>query len=175
MRTLLCVLMILTGCSRTGMVPLAFFSTPSTKPLISIEEIVDQTNAPLLREAAHVIHNEVVSRLTQKDRVSIEGKSPQFSVKMELVKHAPLQSQPSELVMLIHLEILDLREEKPKVILQEVLSSNALIEKNQPIEINWSDAAFRMSPLGLAHRKLSREIASRIEDYVLLAKKGKLS
>ena len=46
-------------------------------------------HTPLLKEAALVIHSGVVARLTQKDRVSIEKKSPQFSVKMELVKHAP--------------------------------------------------------------------------------------
>ena len=132
-------------------------------------------HTPLLKEAALVIHSGVITRLKQKDRVSIEKKSPQFLVKMELVKHAPIDPLSSELSMLIHLEILDLREEKPKVILQEVLSTSSLIEMNQALNVDWSDPAFRMSPLGLAHRKLSREIAGRIEDYVLLAKKRKAS
>lgn len=154
------------------MTPLALFSTPSIKPLVTIEPMTHRDKAPLSEEAAAIFTQSVMDRLEQKDRIVMESRHPQFSVKMQLVQHERSAHNPSELSMHIHLEILDLRDEKPKVILQEVLSSSALVAKEEPLNIDWRDASFRMSPLGLAHRKLSREIATRIEDYILLAKKG---
>jgi len=131
--------------------------------------MINRESTPLSDEAAQIFTQAVVERLKQKDRIMMGSKHSQFSVKMQLVGHEILPHNPSELNIQIHLEILDLREEKPKVILQEILSLNAYVQDE--IDINWKSPAFRMCPLGLAHRKLSREIATRIEDYILIAKK----
>jgi len=172
MRTLLGFLLLFTSCTHSSLAPLALFSTPSVKPLVVIEPMTSRYKTPFSEETAAIFTQSVLERLELKDRIIMESKHPQFSVKMQLVQHERSAHNPSELTMHIHLEILDLREDKPKVILQEALSSSALVEKNEPLNIDWKDASFRMSPLGLAHQKLSREIAMRIEDYILLAKKG---
>lgn len=175
MKMLLCFTTILAGCSPSAITSLAFFSTPHTKPLIEVEEIVDQSDSTFSKQTAHVIHSQVIDRLNQKNHVLITDKPSQFSVKMELVKHLKHKDSSNEVEMLVYLEILDLREDKSKTILKEVLCSNALVKNSSFIEIDWNKPTFRISPLGLAHKKLSREIASRIEDYILPAKQGKTS
>lgn len=167
------LLLLLSSCNRYTLVPLALFSTPNTKPLVSIAPIVNRDEGPLGNETAAIITFSVIERLTQKNRMMMEDRYPQFAVKMQLVECETPSFDPSKLSMCLHLEILDLRTEKSKVILQEVLSSTTLIPQGQ-LEVDWNSPAFRMSPLGLAHRKLSREIATRIEDYILLAQKGSI-
>lgn len=109
----------------------------------------------------------------------------EFVVFTELVEHDihPKQSKhtfldkltPScELSMTMRIRIFDLREGEPEIVLQELVHQNYLIpnpsdlkEKNPD---RWKKMTFIVTPLGLAHSQFSKEVAKRIEDYILLSK-----
>src|SRR5262249_35782817 len=112
--------------------------------------------------------------LNNRGGLNLVNKNEQFAVNMKLLQHEELPQTPPELAMSVQLEILDARFSPSVVILQEVISINTLLEKplNDTRLIAFQDENFRISPLGLAHAKISREIAARIEDYVHLARKG---
>jgi len=80
----------------------------------------------------------------------------------------------NDLYMTIRLRVVDLRDEEPKVILQEMMHRSHHIPK-QFVDIDyrtvsWGKDPYTISPLGLAHGELAKEIASRLEDYLLIAK-----
>jgi hypothetical protein len=109
----------------------------------------------------------------------------EFVVFAELVEHNihPKQSQGSfldkltpscELDMTVRLRIFDLRGESPEIILQEIIRQTHLIPKQDAITDQdpgkWRHKTYTVSPLGFSHYQLSKELVSRIEDYILLAK-----
>ena len=109
----------------------------------------------------------------------------EFVVFTELVEHDihPKQQRnnfldkltPScELSMTMRIRVFDLRGEKPVIVLQELVHQSHLIPKpSDQAEQNperWKKMAFIVTPLGLAHTQFSKEVAKRIEDYILLSK-----
>ncbi len=107
-----------------------------------------------------------------------------FVVFMELIEHdeVPLynqktddvQNSPAELNLSLRLRILDLRYETPRIILQEIIHDKHYVPK-QFTKANfhqepWGKSSFSISPIGLAHGQLTKEVVARIEDYILLAK-----
>lgn len=133
--------------------------------------MVDRAKACASSEASRLFTEHLTERLAEKNRLQLTKSREQFAVKVELVQHQEIPQTLPELAMSIHLEILDKRFDPPKVILQEVISYNTLLPHSLS-ENDFQNEHFRISPIGLAHAKLSREIATRIEDYVLLATKG---
>ncbi|HUD02005.1 MAG TPA: CT253 family lipoprotein [Rhabdochlamydiaceae bacterium] len=104
----------------------------------------------------------------------------EFVVFMELLEHdeIPLvsknpQDPPAELALSVRVRVVDLREKNPKVILQETIEQSYHIPrqftKANFNQVPWGDEAFDVSPLGLAHDQLCKEIAGRIEDYILIS------
>ncbi len=79
-----------------------------------------------------------------------------------------------ELAMTMRIRVFDLRGANPEIILQELVHQNHIIP--QPTNLNnfnperWKKLTHSVSQLGLAHAQLSKEVAKRIEDYVLLSK-----
>lgn len=109
----------------------------------------------------------------------------EFVVFTELVEHDihPKASRnnffdklsPScELSMTMRIRVFDLRGEKPEIVLQELVHQCHLIPKpSDHTEENpdkWKKMTFTITPLGLAHSQFSKEVAKRIEDYILLSK-----
>lgn len=109
----------------------------------------------------------------------------EFVVFTELVEHDihPKEGQntlldkitPSfEISMTMRIRIFDLRGEKPQIVLQELVHQDHLIPK--PSNLNdqnpnaWKKMTFTLTPFGLAHNQFSKEIAKRVEDYILLSK-----
>ncbi|MDN3509603.1 MAG: hypothetical protein P0S93_06305 [Candidatus Neptunochlamydia sp.] len=80
----------------------------------------------------------------------------------------------SELAMTMRIRVFDLRGTNPEVILQEFVHQNHIVPK--PANINdlnperWKKISYSVSPMGLAHAQLSKEVVKRIEDYILLSK-----
>lgn len=80
----------------------------------------------------------------------------------------------SELSMIVRVRVFDLREEEPVIILQEMIHQTHLIPK--PTDLmeqspdKWKKLTFAISPMGLAHAGLCREVTKRIEEYIILAK-----
>jgi hypothetical protein len=79
-----------------------------------------------------------------------------------------------ELSMTMRVRVFDLRGEKPEIVLQELFHQSHLIPKPSDLteqsDDRWKKMSFSITPLGLAHSQFSKEIAKRIEDYILLSK-----
>jgi len=101
----------------------------------------------------------------------------EFVVFLDLFEHeeTPLstaEKSPVELLMGVRVHVFDLRGAEPKIVLQEVVEQSHHIPfqftRSGEECVAWGDELFSISPLGLAHEKLCQEIASRVEDYILL-------
>ncbi len=100
---------------------------------------------------------------------------------MELLEHheaslyptKEAQDSPSELNLTVRVRVFDLRDQTPRVVLEEIVQQSHHIPKpfNKAnfSQVAWGDEAFEISPLGIAHEALTKEIAGRIEDYILLS------
>ena len=112
-------------------------------------------------------------------------KEEEFVIFSELVEHnihpKPLKNNfldkltPScELSMTMRVRIFDMRGENPEIVLQELFHQSHLIPKPSDLKEQnpdrWKKMTFFITPLGLAHAQFSKEIAKRIEDYILLSK-----
>lgn len=79
-----------------------------------------------------------------------------------------------ELQLSMRIRIYDLRFEVPQIILQELVEQKHLVPKqlakldyDSPI---WGKKTYSISPVGFAHAQLAKEVAQRIENYLILAK-----
>ena len=110
----------------------------------------------------------------------------QFVVFLELVEHEEIPRQDrkktdnpencsADLRMSMRIRVLDIRENEPKIVLQELLHESHYIPRpfNQLnfFQVSWGDDFFNISPVGMAHADFTKAIASRIEDYILMATK----
>jgi hypothetical protein len=107
----------------------------------------------------------------------------EFVVFMELARHdeVPLytskesspQDSPAELNIMVRLRVIDLRGSEPKIVLQELVQNREQIprqfNKSNFYQVPWGNEMFDISPLGMAHAQLTKEISSRIEDYILMS------
>lgn len=109
----------------------------------------------------------------------------QFIVFLELVEHEispqstriPFSQEVKStylLKMLVRARIIDLRSSKPSIILQEFIRYSHKIPTNS-LQIDYEKNCFgtpnySSTPIAVGHRGLCKEIAKRLEDYILLAK-----
>jgi hypothetical protein len=104
----------------------------------------------------------------------------EFVVFMELLDHNEVpvvtkeaQEAPAELTLSVRVLVVDLRDKTPKVVLQEIVEQSHHIPrqftKANFNQVAWGDEAFDVSPLGIAHGQLCKELATRVEDYILIA------
>ena len=114
-----------------------------------------------------------------------EFPNQEFAVFLELVEHEivpaskakkdlPSQEVSSNLNMSVRLRVIDVRGQSPKIVLQEIVKDSYFIPKTLlPTDYNrvtWGTAEFSKTPMGIAHAELVREVATRVSDYILLAK-----
>jgi len=110
----------------------------------------------------------------------------EFVVFMELIKHeeffindkkkpAEIKDCAADLNLGMRVRVVDLRGESPKVVLQEIVENSVYLPKQftsaNLYQVPWGKANFTTTPLGLAHVELTKEIALRVEDYILLSEK----
>lgn len=132
----------------------------SSKPSVAVEPVEDAACNFSSLKVAQSLTTSILERLEQKQVFAVE-KAGQFLVQMQLIELEQSGGKPLELSMSVHVKISN--RASGKVILQEVVMASTLLENGeQKAQEN------RISPLGLAIAKLSREITQRIEDYVLL-------
>jgi hypothetical protein len=100
----------------------------------------------------------------------------EFVVFMELMDHheVPLtakEDSPAELELSVRVVVVDVRDKTPKVVLQEIVEQSHHIPRQftQANQVVWEDETFDVSPLGIAHGQLCKELATRVEDYILIA------
>ncbi len=177
---LLCsfVLAFLVGCSQNRGVVSATSFESNSRPTIALKPMEDLVGTPLSSKVAVAFSEAIHKRLSQKQLLGFARNTrgiKEFEVTMQLMQQEEAVQSPSEMSIGIHLKIVDLRSEKPRIVLQEILRITTLLEK--PFyafgESDLQGDQFSVSPLGMAQSKLSRDIATRIEDYILLAQKGK--
>jgi hypothetical protein len=110
----------------------------------------------------------------------------QFVVFLELVEHEEVYKQDrkktadvsecsADLNMSMRVRIFDLRGAEPKVVLQEIVHDTHFIPRQFTqanfYQVPWGHESFGISPIGLAHAEFTKEIASRLEDYIVLSAK----
>ncbi len=107
----------------------------------------------------------------------------EFVVFMELLEHteeptkAQKDSVPREtsanLNMSVRLRVVDVRDNAPAIVLQEIIHDTHFIPRQFTQynfhQVSWGSEDFSISPVGMAHAQLTKEIASRIEEYIALA------
>jgi hypothetical protein len=108
----------------------------------------------------------------------------EFVVFTELVEHessptirsseVSSQDVSSNLNMSVRVRVVDLRGHTPKIVLQEMIRDSYFVPRMLfPVDYNkisWGSDEYSLSPMGMAHGQLIREVASRVSDYILLAK-----
>jgi len=112
-----------------------------------------------------------------------EFDSEEFVVFLELVEHeftpvktkgVTLQEASSNLNMAVRMRVIDLRPATPKIVLQEMVRDSYFVPKTLiPTDYSvdsWGTEGFRKTPMGIAHAQLMKDIANRVNDYIVLAK-----
>jgi hypothetical protein len=110
-----------------------------------------------------------------------------FVVFLELLEHREVPKETSkstppsmlaaDLKVGLRIRIIDNRGDTPKITLQEILQDSHFIPRqfNQYNfdQCSWDSEEFALSPIGIAHSQLIKELKDRIESYVMLAKLNK--
>ncbi len=77
----------------------------------------------------------------------------------------------SVISLAMRVRVIDLRKDKPKVILQEVIDHDHLVAKpylkTDYTRYPWGTEAYESTPFGLAHNRLVRELVSHVESYIV--------
>lgn len=88
------------------------------------------------------------------------------------IHNANAEESPAHLKIAIRLRVVDLRGQTPHVILQEIIHANHYVPKQFTKSmfghVYWGHEVYSISPTGIAHGQLVKEIASRVEDYILI-------
>lgn len=110
----------------------------------------------------------VVSELIEQKQVPY-GAGSRVSADEENTK--PFRTETGSLLTLaMRLRVFDLRHEKPKIILQEVINKDHVVcrpySNSDYARSPWGTEAFNHTPMGFAHMQLVREVVSRVETYV---------
>lgn len=133
-------------------------------------------STPFSQEAASSCTEAILDRLklqtTPIAQVDTVKKAKQehfpFLVSTHLIQYEQVNANPTELAIGIQLKVLDLRSDPPHILYQEVITDHTLLPQplSADLPLTWNNSSFRLSPLGLAYAKLSREIVAYIEDAI---------
>jgi hypothetical protein len=110
----------------------------------------------------------------------------EFIVFMQLLTHeevfattpnsVDVKDSPAELSMAVRVRVIDLRGNEPKVVLQEIIKDSHYLPKQFTsanfTQVGWGTDSFDISPVGVAHSQLAKQVATRLEDYILLSMSG---
>jgi hypothetical protein len=107
-----------------------------------------------------------------------------FVVQIELLEHRkePYSGQkvqpvyPSKgttgavLMMTLHVKVVDIRNQEPRIVLSQYIHSNHLIPQSRMDfdyrQIPWSTRVYKETPVGRAHARLERDIVEQLEQYI---------
>lgn len=108
--------------------------------------------------------------------------SSEFIVFSELIDHTITPSEggilsitsPANLHIAMRVKVVDIRSRSPRVVLQELFEDNYSIPWKMGSGASnssaFSNSAFQLSPLGIAHNQMIKRIVKQVNDYVLFAK-----
>lgn len=171
-------------CSCTHKAHRSGFLGLQSTPCLIVQPVEDRSNSPFSKKTASYLNRAIADRLksrapfplifSHKGIDELSGDGGEFYVSLQLMDTQQLGAGPTEVSLSVLLSIYDLRGKEPQVLLQEVINHTTLLKgpitSNQ--RIGWEEEGFRVSPLGLSLAKLSREIATRLEDCIMLSTKG---
>jgi len=130
-------------------------------------------------------HDENKSLNIHHDNLKVKFAGSEFVVFLELAEHKiqPKQDHDSfldkitpsyALDLSMRIRIYDLRAEEPHVVLQEIVHQRHLLPKQfAKLDFDttlWGRKTYGISPIGLAHSQFAKEVAQRIDNYLILAK-----
>lgn len=77
---------------------------------------------------------------------------------------------PEVLMMLVRLRVVDVRGDKPRVVLSQLVHSNHMMPKRRK-DVDYSEQGYgskiyRSTPIGMAHTRLERDLATQVEQYI---------
>lgn len=116
------------------------------------------------------------------------NRATEFLILVELLEHKLIPKSPVgkffnlqlvqayTLDMSVRIKVIDIRSQKTKIILQEIIHRSfhipwKIAPPDQPS--SWGKTAFSYSPIGMAHSEMINRISLQIQDYILLAKINK--
>jgi hypothetical protein len=113
-------------------------------------------------------------------------RSEDFVVFCEVLKHEEVpaskemaanpQNSAANLLFTCRVIVVDLRDQNPTIILQEIASDSYFIprqfNKYNLHQEPWGSPDFINTPMGMAHKEFFQDISSRISDYITLSYKG---
>jgi hypothetical protein len=153
------------------------------------EELTQGVMDQIAKSGSIFVHSQEESPFTENpfgtdlSWMKREFDSEEFVVFLELVEHeftpvktkgVTLQEASSNLNMSVRMRVIDLRPETPKIVLQEMIRDSYFVPKtlipNDYSVDGWGSEGYRKTPMGIAHTQLIKDIASRINDYIVLAK-----
>ncbi len=78
--------------------------------------------------------------------------------------------------MSLHMRLIDVRTDEPRVVMQREMPSNHLVPKGKEFanigyaDIRPGDPRFLATPLGRAHARMIRDVAEQVEQYIGLSR-----
>ncbi|MGR3912372.1 MAG: CT253 family lipoprotein [Candidatus Rhabdochlamydia sp.] len=171
-----------------SLVPVIDHSKPLARWNLS-QELSQTIRSRLAHEGTlYLLSKDLVDNLSEKIK---PGKNPfsldtqwikkayppsEFIAFFELLNHkisplnhseSDLQPTSSFLNMSVRVRVFDVRGNSPQVVLEELIEHSQYLPL-QAENTSWGDDMFELSPVGLAHEKLCQELATRVEDYILI-------
>jgi hypothetical protein len=151
-------------------------------PVPKTETLEEHTLAtPIINEH----HDENKTLNVHPENLKVKFSDGEFVVFMELAEHKVYPKQESDsflekitpsyaLDLAMRIRIYDLRGTAPKIVLQELVQERHLLPKQfAKLDFDsafWGRKTYSISPIGLAHMHFAKEIARRIDSYLILAK-----
>ncbi|MBI5274561.1 MAG: hypothetical protein HY860_05860 [Chlamydiales bacterium] len=79
-----------------------------------------------------------------------------------------------DLDITVRIKVIDLRKsDRPSVILQEIIHQRNFLPWQFSFinyeKVNWEKTSFYFTPLGMAHKRMTKTLVKRIEEYILLS------
>lgn len=127
-------------------------NTPDLKRL-------QEMSSPKLGSAEFIVISELV-----------DEKEIPYGVARGMPSNPQVEEIGAVLSVSMRVRVLDIREPTPRVILQEVIHHEHVIDRGAVgtnyTRSSYGTEAYRRTPLGLAHSKLIRELVARVEGYI---------
>ncbi|MGM0440678.1 MAG: DUF7499 family protein [Chlamydiota bacterium] len=107
-----------------------------------------------------------------------------YLVAMELLDHKeekyhgqkvyplyPQRGEPGSIIMMtMRVKVWNVRSDKPYIVLQEIVKSNHLVNRQESFrdynQMPWGTTAYRLSPMGMAHTRLAKDIVKHLQTYI---------
>lgn len=192
------------SCSRRYDQTTSFYEDGRAKPMIAITSMLDTTSFDVSWNLSEELTGKIANAMGQTGEMVVhamddspfsenpfgndlswmkrEFQGEEFVAFSELVEHhfvpsrndEPFNQVSTNLNMAVRVRIVDLRAQKPKVVLQEMIKYTYFVPKTlAPVDytyVTYGSEDYEGSPMGIAHAILANEIANRMSDYVFLAK-----